>query len=72
MTLVLSYIIKKIIYITVSMLFRDGKDFPSGWIEMTSPDLNTWTQKDYKIKKDKHFKDFKGQNIAFAWAVQFE
>lgn len=37
------------------MLFRDGKSFPSGWIEMTSPDLNTWTQTEMRIKVGSEF-----------------
>lgn len=37
------------------MLFRNGKDFPSGWVEMVSSDLNAWTQTDYRIKEGREF-----------------
>ncbi|AVN62053.1 hypothetical protein CG001_00050 [Mesoplasma coleopterae] len=37
------------------MLFRNGKNFTSGWVEMTSPDLNVWTQGEYRIQQGKHF-----------------
>ncbi|AGY41545.1 hypothetical protein mflW37_4780 [Mesoplasma florum W37] len=39
------------------MLFRDGKGFPSGWIEMTSPDLNTWKQGKYRIQQGSEFEN---------------
>ncbi|ATI73408.1 hypothetical protein [Mesoplasma florum] len=44
------------------MLFRDGKGFPSGWIEMTSPDLNTWTQGKYRVKYGREFENLYNQN----------
>ncbi|ATZ21701.1 hypothetical protein [Mesoplasma tabanidae] len=43
------------------MLFRDGKGFPSGWIEMTSPDLNTWTQGKYRVKHGSEFENINNQ-----------
>ncbi|MBE4704159.1 hypothetical protein [Spiroplasma platyhelix] len=37
------------------MLFRNGRDFPSGWVEMVSSDLNTWTQTEIRIKEGREF-----------------
>lgn len=37
------------------MLFRNGRGFPSGWIEMTSPDMNNWTQTTERIKEGREF-----------------
>ncbi|AVN64766.1 hypothetical protein CG002_00050 [Mesoplasma florum] len=53
------------------MLFRDNKSSTSGWIEMTSPDLNVWTQGDYRIKPGKHFdrKSIFGNTAAFGGSV---
>ncbi|AUM62402.1 hypothetical protein [Spiroplasma monobiae] len=43
------------------MLFRDNKGFPSGWVEMTSPDLNNWTQGKYRIKQGREFDTLNGK-----------
>ncbi|WP_338985345.1 hypothetical protein [Spiroplasma endosymbiont of Diplazon laetatorius] len=53
------------------MLFRDNKGFPSGWIEMTSPDLNKWTQGKYRIKQGEQFNTLngKGQTSALGGSV---
>lgn len=37
------------------ILFRNGKGFPSNWVEMTSPDLNSWTQTEERIKEGREF-----------------
>lgn len=37
------------------MLFRNGRDFPSGWVEMVSSDLNVWTQTEIRIKEGREF-----------------
>lgn len=37
------------------MLFRNGKDFPSGWIEMISSDMNEWTQTEIRVKEGREF-----------------
>ncbi|AUB31704.1 hypothetical protein [Spiroplasma floricola] len=48
------------------MLFRDGKGFPAGWIEMTSPDLNKWTQGKYRIKQGREFSTINGKGSTSA------
>ncbi|PPE04458.1 hypothetical protein EELLY_v1c01330 [Entomoplasma ellychniae] len=48
------------------MLFRNGKGFPSGWIEMTSPDLNTWTQGEYRIQQKREFDTINGKGSTSA------
>ncbi|WP_338992493.1 hypothetical protein [Spiroplasma endosymbiont of Seladonia tumulorum] len=37
------------------ILFRNGKDFPAEWVEMTSPDMNSWTQTEIRIKRGREF-----------------
>ncbi|WP_348736835.1 hypothetical protein [Spiroplasma endosymbiont of Ammophila pubescens] len=37
------------------ILFRNEKDFPAEWVEMTSPDMNSWTQTEIRIKRGREF-----------------